>query len=88
MNVFQGSAAFSFPQIRTCCLNGEWGLSSGCNGVGKYFSLVGKYFSQLILDLLGEDGGFYLRIETAAVFFQVYDCVHSSYKDFLVCAQL
>lgn len=41
-----------------------------------------------MFDLIGEDGVFYLCIEIAAVFFQVYDCVHSSYKDFLVCAQL
>lgn len=41
-----------------------------------------------MLDLIGEDGVFYLRIETAAVFFQVYNGVHSTYKDFLVCAQL
>lgn len=47
-----------------------------------------KCFTKLMFNLIGEDGGFYLCIEIAAVFFQVYDCVHSSYKDFLVCAQL
>lgn len=50
--------------------------------------LLGKDFSKLILGLLGEDGIFICTQRLLLYFFQVYDCVHSSCKDFLVCAQL